>query len=107
MALLTLVPGVVPEFTQADRLRKARELTGLDQTQFAERAGISRQTVSNYEGGLREPRGLYLRAWAEATGVDMHWLQTGEPSSDNDGGPSVTHRYPKRPVILRALEVAA
>ena len=74
--LLTQQLGVVPQFSRADRLRKAREITGLDQGQFASRAGFSRQTVSNYESGL------YLRAWAEATGVDLHWLETGEAPAD-------------------------
>lgn len=78
MVLLEQSAGVIPTFTKADRYRKAREMTGLDQGEFAERAGISRQTVSNYEGGTREPRGLYARAWAEATGVDLYWLETGE-----------------------------
>ena len=82
--LLTQAPGIVPQFTQSDRLRKAREVTGLDQGQFAEVAGISRQTVSNYESGAREPRGLYLRAWAEASGVNLLWLETGEAPSDDD-----------------------
>lgn len=68
----------IPGFTLADRLRKARELTGLEQGPFAERALISRTTVVNYEQGHRKPRELYLRSWADAAGVDLHWLITGE-----------------------------
>lgn len=68
----------------AHRLRIAREYAGLDQTQLAERAEIGRTTVVNYEQGYREPRRLYLRAIAEATGVDMHWLETGEAPSDDE-----------------------
>jgi transcriptional regulator with XRE-family HTH domain len=64
-------------FTLADRLRKAREVTGLDQAQFAELANMSRTTVVNYEHGHRTPRRIYILAWAAASGVDAHWIETG------------------------------
>lgn len=67
----------VPEWTLADRLRKAREDMGLSQWDFADFSGISRTSVVNYESGKRTPKGLYLRAWADATGVDPEWLETG------------------------------
>ena len=69
--------GVIPEFTIGDRLRKARELTGLDRAEFAGELGISRNTVNNYEAGHTRPRLLALRAWAMRTGVPLTWLQTG------------------------------
>ena len=62
----------------AHRLRIAREYAGLEQSELAERAEIGRTTIVNYEQGYRTPRRLYLRAIAEATGVDLHWLETGE-----------------------------
>ena len=68
----------------AHRLRIAREYAGLDQSQLAERAEIGRTTVVNYEQGYRAPRRIYLRAIAEATGVDMHWLETGEAPSEDE-----------------------
>ena len=81
---ITLSKTVVPTFTLPDRLRKAREITGLDQTAFAVLAGISRTTVVNYEQGHREPRPLYLRVWAEAAGVDLAWLLTGKAEAPSD-----------------------
>ena len=39
------VSGVVPMWTQADRLRKAREHAGLEQGEFALAIGVSRNTV--------------------------------------------------------------
>lgn len=69
-----------PEFTIADRLRKARERTGLDQGDFAARADMSRTTVVNYEQGHRPPRMIYIRAWAAAAGVSVQWIQTGIPA---------------------------
>lgn len=38
-----------PTFTKGDRLRKARELTGLDQKAFAEAMGLHRDSVRKYE----------------------------------------------------------
>lgn len=79
---------VIPQFTRGDRLRKARELTGLDQTEFARELGVSRQTVSNAETDARAVRTITLRAWAMRTGVPVAWLETGEsPRQDGpDGG---------------------
>ena len=66
----------VPTWTLGDRLRKAREFAGLEQGELADRIGISRGTVSNYElsRGQRPPKRLVLRAWAEITGVPLDWL---------------------------------
>ena len=76
--------STIPEFTVADRLRKARECAGLDQSEFARVAEISRTTVINYEHGRRVPRAVYLRAWSIASGVDLSWLVTGH---GDDGEP--------------------
>lgn len=83
----------VPTFSMGDRLRKARELTGLDQEQFAEKVGFSRGTVSNYERSTTEKRKpLYVRQWAMATGVPLEWLETGTGpvTTPPDGGKRAT-----------------
>jgi len=69
--------GVIPEFTIGDRLRKARQLTGLEQAEFAAEVGISRGTVRNYELEAVKPRRPVLVAWAFRTGVPLAWLETG------------------------------
>jgi len=82
--------GVIPAFTAGDRLRKARELAGLDQEAFAEMLGVSRGTVSNYERSATEHRKpIVLRAWAAATNVSQEWLETGEGSPTPPTGPGV------------------
>lgn len=55
-------------------MRKARELTGLDQSAFAAAIGISRQSVSNYELGKTRVRRIVLNAWAAHTKVPYEWL---------------------------------
>ena len=79
-------PGTIPQWTIADRLRKAREMTGMDQSHFAEHAGLSRQGVNAAERGQSTPRRSTLKLWALSTGVPLHWIETGEtPSPGGEG----------------------
>lgn len=67
-------------FHTGDRLRKAREHTGMDRKTFAGALGCARDTVTAYEQwtDLKAPRESTLRQWSMATGVSLHWLKTGE-----------------------------
>lgn len=82
----------LPTFTVGDRLRKARELTGMDQKDFAAALGMSRNTVSNYEVGNTPPKRMALNAWALATGIPVEWLLTGQAADPSPDGP-VTDWY--------------
>lgn len=88
-------PGIVPEFTRGDRFRKARELTGLGQREFADEIGVSVQTVTNAEKDhTKTVRRITAYAWRMRTGVDLDWLLTGNSGSGGDGPDSgVTGRY--------------
>lgn len=79
--------GFIPTWTLGDRLRKARESTGLGMVEFAEKVGISRVTVRNVESGKSHPQQATLKMWALATGVNFEWLLTGEtpPPGSGDG----------------------
>lgn len=68
-------------FTLGDRLRKARRSAGLSSADLAERIGVSRNTVSNYENGRVKPRRAALRRWAEVTGLSLDEL-LGEYGQD-------------------------
>lgn len=68
----------IPEWTLGDRLRKARQLTGMTVAQFAQRIGVSDRTINNAEGDKRTVRRITLNAWALATGVSARWLESGE-----------------------------
>lgn len=67
-----------PAFTLPDRLRKAREFAGLEQSELAARTHISRNTIGSYEGGKVRPKMAYLMLWAQACGVDLEWLLDGD-----------------------------
>lgn len=86
--------GRVPEWTTADRARKARETAGLNQGELAERMGVARSTVQRIEQGVAEPRRTLLISWSFATGVALDWLQTGKTPTipGNDGGERWGHR---------------
>lgn len=82
--------GVVPEWTLGDRLRKARELTGLKVPAFAALIEVSAKTVNNAESGKHSVRPITISAWAMASGVSREWLETGEGEpvqSPDPGGP--------------------
>lgn len=76
------MPGVVPEWTRGDRLRKARTNAGLTVEELAGRAGLSEKTINNYEGDRVKQRRSSLIAWAFATGVDLAWLETGRDTAE-------------------------
>lgn len=83
--------GFIPSWTMGDRLRKAREASGLDQSTLAERIDVSRRTISNYETERVEARMIVLKQWALATGVDLSWLLgTTRP---NDGASGTVNSY--------------
>jgi transcriptional regulator with XRE-family HTH domain len=73
---------MIPQFTLGDRLAKARETAGISVQDMADRLGVSRTTVSNYEHERTEPNRATLRAWEAETRVPMWWLVNGgdEPS---------------------------
>ena len=78
--------GEVPEWSPADRLRKAREWADLDQAGLARLTALSRATISAAENGRRTLQNASIRLWAVSTGVSLTWLQTGEaPAPEGDG----------------------
>ncbi|WP_371512215.1 helix-turn-helix domain-containing protein [Microbacterium paraoxydans] len=80
--------GKIPEWTIADRLRKARESAGYEQREFAAMTSMARGTISAAENGHRVPSKANIRLWALATGVPFEWLLNGE-EPPTGGGSSV------------------
>lgn len=91
---------VVPVFELPDRLRRAREHAHMDQAELADSVGISRTSVGNYENGRRVPTRPYLLAWADVTGVDAVWLETGKaPTETVEADSSRLSDLNRRPVL--------
>lgn len=71
-----------------ERLKEERERIGLSQTEFAAKAGASKNSQYNYEKGERSPDAAYLAA-ADEMGVDVLYVVTGrrtpEASSSFNG----------------------
>ncbi|WP_033829007.1 helix-turn-helix domain-containing protein [Bacillus andreraoultii] len=66
--------------TLGERLKLARERTGLKQTQVKERTNINNKTLSGYENNVSEPDSATLAVLAELYGVSYKWLITGDGS---------------------------
>lgn len=65
--------------TLAERIKQAREKSGLTQSELAKKAGVSQGTIANLESGFRkQPRNLL--ALARALNVDVDWLDGGRVS---------------------------
>ncbi len=79
--------------TFGEKLQQHRKEKGLTQTQLAERVGISKNTVINYENGKTYPtdRSIYGRL-AEVLGVDPDYLH----NENDDFLSAVGERYGQR-----------
>ena|SRR2546426_3305119 len=66
----------------ADRLRRARQLRGLSQSELASKSGLQPSAVSHFETGQRSPSFANLKALSEALEVTTDYLlgRVDEPS---------------------------
>lgn len=67
-----------------ERLREQREHLGMNQTDFAKAAGVSRKTLFGYEMGERTPDAAALAAWARL-GLDVSYVVSGKHSGGSTG----------------------
>lgn len=74
---------ITPAWTLGDRLRKAREVSALDAAEMAERLGVHRNTISNYENGKTKVSRSVVLHWAMVTGVDRDWLLYGDDEPED------------------------
>lgn len=73
---MSAVEVELPQWTRGDRLAKARRLAQLTQEEMAERLGTTKQSVSNWENDVTQPRDLagVVDQWSEITRVPAAWL---------------------------------
>lgn len=86
----------IPQLTLGWRLQMA--LGDGSVQALAKELGVTRQTIGRWmhDKGA-QPRRAYILQWALITGVDAHWLETGEepdPQRGPNTGLPVTSRYP-------------
>lgn len=97
-----------PENDIAYRLRVWRkDVLKMSQVRFAEVTGVHLSAIRKYDGHHSLPSGESLLAIA-GTGVDLHWLLTGEgdmraPANASDGTPK-TEADAKLAHCLMAIE---
>jgi transcriptional regulator with XRE-family HTH domain len=75
-----------------ERLKKARNLRGFNQTQLADEAGLPQSSVSHFEAGDRKPSFDNLRRLATALNVTTDYLLGRADSPDASGSASRIHR---------------
>lgn len=65
--------------TVGERIRRARERAGLNQSELARRLGIRPQSVQQWESELNQPKGhKRYEAIGKVLGVSPQWLEYGE-----------------------------
>lgn len=60
------------------RIKEIQKDSGLTQTQFAERIGISRTALQKLQSGENNPAERTIRAICSEFGINRVWLETGE-----------------------------
>ena len=64
--------------SQQERIRLARRVAGLSQSQLAQAVGVQRSAVSHWEAPMgKNPSVSHLREIALVTGLQFEWLATG------------------------------
>lgn len=64
--------------TVGERIINLRKESGMTQTDLAKKIHAARNTVTNYETGVRVPNDMALNSIADTFGVRFEWLKTGE-----------------------------
>ena len=59
-----------------DRIKTIRKNAGMTQQQFAEKLGVSRNTIATYETSVRVPIDAIIISMCREFGVREEWLRT-------------------------------
>lgn len=76
---------VVPAWELCDRLARSLRLVGISSIEVAEFMGVNPTTVSRWVNGRTMPSRAVLRIWADMTGVEFEWLETGQDPTGQPG----------------------
>lgn len=61
-----------------DRIKKLRKNLNMTQQEFADRIGVKRNTIGQYEIGRNEPIDTVINLICREFGVNEEWLRTGK-----------------------------
>lgn len=80
-----------------ERIKRLRKALGFTQQEFAERIGVKRNTIAQYEIGRNKPIDSIINLICREYNVSPEWLQTGEgeifqPAAQNELE-ALTKRY--------------
>ncbi|WP_292727166.1 helix-turn-helix domain-containing protein, partial [Microbacterium sp. UBA837] len=86
-------PGTLPVWGFSDKIRKARDITGLGQKDFAARIDLTASTLAAYETGRSAPRFNDAPSLAKRlqllTGIPADWfLVVDDPNAPSPVGPA-------------------
>lgn len=81
-----------------ERIKKVRIGSGLNQTDFGARIGVTQGAVAAYEIGRRVPLDAIIKAICEKYGVREEWLRTGKgemyiPKSEEEEIADIVARF--------------
>lgn len=81
-----------PTWTFQDRLRKAREHAGLNQSALAKKLEVAPGTIQRWETGVRSPSKKSLQALAVATGIPIEWFYQDDATEALQASPILPER---------------
>lgn len=88
----------------AIRVKEILRIKGWTQSELANYAGVTQQTVQQWASGKTTPTGERLRRLAQATGKPEWWFFSGR-EEDNSAGPSSTEQSDMPESEARLLEL--
>lgn len=92
--------------TVNQRIKEFRAETGLNQTQFAVKAGLSLPTISSIESNNAEVSGKTIKAICKAFNANETWINTGKGDMFSDKPLQVIHSEPNpwRDALVQELK---
>ncbi|BAH75965.1 helix-turn-helix domain-containing protein [Solidesulfovibrio magneticus] len=82
----------------AQRLRHLIQCLKIKDTEFAQQGGVTKQTLSGYLTGKREPGRSTLANWVNAFHVNGTWLLTGEGGMFSEDCNQKTNDFPQEEI---------
>ena len=99
------IKGVI-SMTTSEKILKLRKESGLSQEAFAEKLGVSRQSVSKWESGVSVPETDKILAMSELFGVSTDYLLKNEEAvtpTETEVEPTPTEKEKKKKIAPKKI----